>query len=169
MARTCYFKEKRDIGGTRRYTNGGETTVPAGTMVKLNITDNECICGVTVADVAAGSTGMIYDSGVFALPCDSAQTFAIGDIVAWDTSAVVAIPYASRNDDDDFVAGTCNKETAGTMVEVELNYGPKEFYRNSFSSSPSNSPSSSVSHSASSSPSASVSRSPSSSASSSTS
>ncbi len=157
MARTCYFKISRAVGGSRQYTNGGVTTVTAGTMVKLNVSDTECIAGITVADIAASATGMIYDAGIVSVPCGAAQSFSIGEIIVWDNSESAAIPYASRNDDDDFVIGTCYKATAGTTVEVDLNNGPKEFYRNSFSSSPSTSTSSSPSTSVSSSPSTSAS------------
>lgn len=69
-------------GKTLSYTNGGGTTIAAGTPIVTGHT-----LGVVVADIPAGDTGTLAIEGRFTLPKVSAAVFAVGEKLVFDISA----------------------------------------------------------------------------------
>ena len=69
-------------GESLQWTNGGGSTVAAGTVVAIGN-----ILGVTQADIAAGATGTVAIEGVFTVPKISGAVIAQGESLVWDVSA----------------------------------------------------------------------------------
>lgn len=76
------MKNHINSGGDVSYTNGGGTTIAAGTPVVIHST-----IGVAVADIPAGATGTLAISGRFTLPKVSAAVFAVGEKLVFDITA----------------------------------------------------------------------------------
>ncbi len=71
-----------DGGTTVNYTNGGGSTIAAGTILLMKNT-----LGSVIADIAAGETGAVKISGKVTAPKVSAAVFVVGEALVWDVSA----------------------------------------------------------------------------------
>lgn len=69
-------------GDTINYTNGGGTTIAAGSVVAIGQ-----IIGVALVAIAAGATGSVGIRGVFTVPKVSGAVIAAGESLVWDVSA----------------------------------------------------------------------------------
>lgn len=107
-------------GDSILYTNAGQTTLTAGSVVVIG-----GLLGVLINDVAAGATGMAMVEGVHAgLPKVSGAVIAAGERVLWDVSAGAFDDAAATPASGDVSGAATAWEAAGNgvaTVAVKLN------------------------------------------------
>jgi predicted RecA/RadA family phage recombinase len=115
MARVAFLKQRitSDEGGMN-YANASGSAISEGQPVSVNIGTTQCIAGVTLDDIANGTTGRIDITSVYAFPCAAGTTYAAGAQVYWDYEGSKAIPAASSNGSSDFCLGTAVRARAAT-------------------------------------------------------
>lgn len=95
-----------DDGTTVNYTNGGGTTIAAGTIILMKNT-----LGSVIADIAAGATGAVQIRGKVTAPKVSGAAFVVGEALVWDVSA-----NAGAGAFDDSAAVTAVGDVTGAAV-----------------------------------------------------
>lgn len=100
------------------YTNGGQTTIAAGTLI-----DMTNFVGVAVEDIAAGATGAVEIIGVFKVPKDNNLVISQGDRVYVDT----ANSWVDKTAEDQTYAGIAFEAATqtATTVLVAINFPTK--------------------------------------------
>lgn len=77
------MKNKVSSGKTLLYTNGGGTTIAAGSCLAIGQ-----LLAVAAVDIAAGESGIVDLEGEFDLPKVDAAVIAQGESLTWDVSAL---------------------------------------------------------------------------------
>lgn len=105
--------------GKWNYTNSGQSTVTAGTVVAFG---NQQI-GVVIADIAAGATGVVATTGIYKLPKDNNLVISQGDLVYWDSGNTWVDKTAAAQ----CYAGICAKSATqtSTTCHVDINKATK--------------------------------------------
>ena len=106
------MKNKIQQGSVIPYTNSGESTISAGTIV-----DCTSFVGVAVADIPAGATGAIDTSGVFDLPKGSGAITLGAALYQGDSGKVAAsgTKYVG--------CAVAAAQSGDTTVRVKINFG----------------------------------------------
>jgi hypothetical protein len=134
MSKEAYLVKESCNAGTIQYKNTTATAVAVGEVVNISTGTNSGLIGVSLNAIPAvtsdtTASGTVAYRGVFDLTNGATKSFTAGSIVNWDVSNNYVTDSTASGI---YNAGLCvrtSDSSSDSFVTVDLNIGPKAFYK----------------------------------------